>query len=230
MRQAIWGLALGLWLAAHSGVSRADDAPVVRESQAETRTPAAAASDGRRWRQLDPERPPGMEPSAPESHESYLGWLVASYFAVPALVVGLPVLVGQIGHGEGAGIAFLVGYLGGMSLPATVHWVHGDTGRGVRDILGVPLLTGFGMLIGALIGAGLTSDEGQDNDDFNEEIGNGFVGGLIGGGIVLVGWAIFDVVDTAGKWSERRPSQPRGLRVAFAPSTSGVVGTLTARF
>lgn len=228
LRSAFAAVTVFLCLAFLTEVSLANDTPVVPQSQVDSESQPRVGSDGRRWRLPDPERPPGSVVAEPP--ENYTGWLIASYLSIPALSIGLPVLIGETWeYDTESTIASFAGLAVGCSLPATVHWLYGDSKRGVRNIVAVPLIVIGGFAMGALMGAWLTSDAERESNDF-AGLDNAIAGALIGGVLALATWATYDVLNTASAREERRRSAFGDTRFAIAPVAGGVVGALAGRF
>jgi hypothetical protein len=199
----------------------AQDMPVAWDSQAHN-----VGSGG--VQHADGERPPGVaSPSPPR--DDYAGWLIGSYLSVPLLSLGLPVFVNQFSDDDTLrGAVLVVGIAGAVAMPMTVHLLHDEGGLALRAALVTPTLVVTGLLAGAWIGSAATSDAALQDDE-DAAFSNAITGALIGGSIALVGWAVFDLIDSGARRGTRRRSARAGLRVAVLPYPDGVVACAALR-
>ncbi len=129
--------------------------------------------------------------------ESYGGWLTMGYVAAPLLLVPT----------EGLSIF----------LPATVHWVNGQGGRGMIALAGTVVAPTAGLLIWFIIAEGVA----DSNDAFLSLGALGAIGGYIG-------WAAYDVSKASGV--ARGPSAGLELQPYFRRAKDGMSVGLVGRF
>lgn len=227
--------AAAAWWLFGTGVLHASDDPVADISQGDStpqpqpdRPPAP-----RRWQQqLDWERPP-PQPGAATPRHDYREWLIASYVSFPVLAFGAPLLVSELWDVDTATAATaIIAPAAAFSLPMAAHWAHGDKDRALRAILAYPALTLGATVLGGFIGAQLTTAEESMNSDGTAGFVNALKGAAIGGSAAIIGWAIYDVVETSTSIGERRryASAPASASVAVFPHPHGALASVAGRF
>jgi hypothetical protein len=217
--------ALLAWACLGSAVLRADDNPVPAAPQRSVLAPSASASPQPRY-QLDWKRPkPPSEPSEPRAR--YTGWLVASYLAVPLVIIGVPWAASELSTNRDMPvIAGISGLVLAMVLPATVHLAHEERDLGLRSLALFPALTAAGVVSGFLLGLAVGTQDLRHPHDDSLALEYAVVAGLVGGGVGCVVWAIVDILAMSSEPDLEARAQ-HSLRLAILPTHDGAFGSLT---